>query len=305
MKPGYLNLSNSDWNKRIEEAYSLLDGCQVCPRSCGVNRLFDEKNGICRSGLKPVVASYNIHTGEEPSISGTRGSGTIFFANCNMRCVFCQNYPISQLSNGNEVEIEQLAQMMCSLKDKGCHNINLVTPSHFVPQIIKAIALAAEDGLDIPIVYNTSGYDSIDSLHLLEGIVDIYLPDMRYADAKLSLRYSGVPNYPAMNRVAVKEMYRQVGNLIMEDGIAGRGLVIRHLILPDNISGTDEVMQFISGELSKGVYISLMDQYFPAYKAPKIPELARRITKEEYDRAFNMMIGCGLENGWVQEHIGA
>ena len=222
--------------------------------------MIGERNGICRSGLRPVIASYNIHMGEEPSISGIRGSGTIFFANCNMRCVFCQNYPISQLSNGNEVEVEQLALMMCSLRDKGCHNINLVTPSHFVPQIIKAVSLAAEEGLDIPIVYNTSGYDSIDSLRLLEGIVDIYLPDMRYSERKYSLRYSGVPNYPDINRAAVKEMYRQVGNLIMEEGIAMRGLIIRHLILPNNISGTDEVMRFISEELSKEMYISRMDQ---------------------------------------------
>lgn len=305
MKPSYLNLPNSIWKRRIEEAYSLLDKCRVCPRSCGTKRLQDEKNGICRSGLRPVVASYNIHMGEEPSISGTSGSGTIFFANCNLRCVYCQNYPISQLSNGNEVEVEQLAWMMRSLKDKGCHNINLVTPSHLVPQIIKAVALAAEGGLDIPIVYNTSGYDSIDSLKLLEGIVDMYLPDMRYADKEYSLRYSGVANYPAVNRTAMKEMYRQVGNLVMEDGIAKRGLIIRHLILPNNISGTDEVMQFISDELSKEAYISLMDQYFPAYRASKIPELARKITKDEYDKAFKRMIEHGIENGWVQEHIEA
>lgn len=305
MKPSYLNLSETSWKRRIDEAYSLLDGCRVCPRSCGVNRLMDEKNGVCRSGLRPIVASYNVHMGEEPSISGRRGSGTIFFTNCNLRCVFCQNYPISQLSNGSEVEVEQLARMMCYLNEKGCHNINLVTPSHLIPQIIKAVALAAEDGLDIPIIYNTSGYDSIDSLKLLEGIVDIYLPDMRYADKKLSLRYSGAPNYPAVNKTAVKEMYRQVGNLIMEDGIVKRGLIIRHLILPNNIAGTDEVMRFISEELSEEVYISLMDQYFPAYKAFKIPELASKIRKDEYDRAFKKMIEYGLENGWVQEHIEA
>ncbi len=305
MKPSYLNLTDSSWKKRIEEAYSLLEGCRVCPRACGVNRLADERNGICKSGLRPVVASYNIHMGEEPSISGTRGSGTIFFTNCNMRCVFCQNYPISQLSNGNEVQVEQLARMMCSLKERGCHNINLVTPSHFVPQVIKAVSRAKEDGLDIPIIYNTSGYDSLDSLKLLDGIVDIYLPDMRYADKGYSLRYSGVANYPDVNRAAVKEMYRQTGDLLLEDGIALRGLIIRHLILPNNISGTGEVMKFISSELSKEVYISLMDQYFPAYKADNIPELSRRITKEEYDRGFNQMTACGLENGWVQEHIGA
>lgn len=305
MKPSYLDLSKSAWKIKIEVAYSLLEGCRVCPRACGVNRLEDQRNGICRSGLRPVVASHNTHMGEEPSISGTRGSGTIFFTNCNMRCVFCQNYPISQLSNGNEVEVEELARMMCSLKERGCHNINLVTPSHFVPQIIKAVSLAKEDGLDIPIIYNTSGYDSLDSLKLLEGIVDIYLPDMRYTDKGFSLRYSGVANYPAVNRAAVKEMYRQAGDLIMEDGIARRGLVIRHLILPNNISGTDAVMNFISSELSKEVYISLMDQYFPAYKAHRIPELSRRITREEYDRGFNQMTECGLENGWVQEHIEA
>ncbi|MEK7306459.1 MAG: radical SAM protein [Nitrospirota bacterium] len=305
MKPSYLDLSKSAWKIKIEEAYSLLEGCRVCPRACGINRLEDQRNGICRSGLRPVVASHNIHMGEEPSISGARGSGTIFFTSCNMRCVFCQNYPISQLSNGNEVEVEELARMMCSLKERGCHNINLVTPSHFVPQIIKAVSLAKEDGLDIPIIYNTSGYDSLDSLKLLEGIVDIYLPDMRYADKDYSLRYSGVANYPAVNRAAVKEMYRQAGDLITEDGIAIRGLVVRHLILPNNISGTDEVMHFISSELSKEVYISLMDQYFPAYKAHELPELSGRITKEDYDKAFRMMIGYGLENGWVQEHIEA
>ena len=296
-------ISDTELQERIEAAYQLLESCRVCPRECGVNRLKNDKLGFCRSGLNPVISSVSPHHGEEPPLSGTKGSGTIFFTNCNLRCVYCQNYPISQMGTGAERTTGELACQMLWLQEQGCHNVNLVTPTHFVPQILKAIGIALERGFRLPLVYNTSGYDSLESLKLLDGIVDIYLPDMRYSDDPTSLKYSIAPHYPEINRVAVKEMYRQVGNLVMdEDGIAKRGLIIRHLILPCGLSGTERIMKFLAEEISKDVYISLMSQYFPAYKAHEFKELSRRITAEEYEKAYQIMQKYGLENGWVQEH---
>jgi putative pyruvate formate lyase activating enzyme len=294
--------SADELNKRIDAAYELLEACRVCPRECGVNRLKNDKLGFCRSGLNPIVSSASPHHGEEPPLSGTKGSGTIFFGNCNLRCVFCQNYPISQLGTGAEKMPGELACQMVWLQEQGCHNLNLVTPTHFMPQILKALGIARERGFNLPIVYNTSGYESLEALRLLDGIVDIYMPDMRYSDDACGIKYSAAPHYPEINRAAVKEMFRQVGNLVVDTaGIAQRGLIVRHLVLPENLSGTEGVMKFLAEEISKDVFISLMSQYFPAYKAPQIKELSRRITEEEYDEAYEIKMKYGLKNGWVQE----
>jgi len=297
-----VSVSQTELQIRIEAAYNLLESCRVCPRECGVNRLKDDKLGFCRSGLKAVVSSASPHLGEEPPLSGAKGSGTIFFANCNLRCVYCQNYPISQLGTGTERTPGEISCQMTWLQEQGCHNLNLVTPTHFMPQILKALGIARERGFDLPIVYNTSGYDSVESLKLLDGIVDIYLPDMRYSDEAVARRYSAASQYPEVNRAAVREMYRQVGNLVVDEtGLAKRGLIIRHLVLPGGLSGTESVMKFLAEEISKDVHISLMSQYFPAYKATQIKELSRRITAGEYEEARQIMDKYGLENGWVQE----
>ncbi len=295
-------ISETELQSRIEAAYQLLEACRACPRECGVNRLKNDKLGFCRSGLNPVVSSASAHHGEEPPLSGTRGSGTIFFTNCNLKCVYCQNYPISQMGNGAERTPAELACQMLWLQEQGCHNLNLVTPTHFMPQILKALGIAGERGFNLPLVYNSSGYESVEALRLLDGIVDIYLTDMRYSDDRSAMRFSIAPHYWAVNQAAVKEMFRQVGNLVLDEkGMAKRGLIARHLILPNHLSGTGGVMKFLAEEISKDVYISLMSQYFPAYKAHDIKELSRRITEEEYDEAYRIMQSYGLENGWVQE----
>jgi len=281
----------------------LLSNCSVCPRRCGVNRMKGEV-GFCRSGFLPKVASYNLHFGEEPPISGSRGSGTIFFSNCNMRCVYCQNYPISQFGVGNEVEIAELADMMLSLQSRGAHNINLVTPTHFVPQILEAVGIAKKSGLSIPIVYNTSGYESVETLHLLDGVVDIYLVDMRYSDNENALRYSSCPDYVEVNRQAVLEMHRQVGDLLLDkDGVAKKGVIVRLLVLPNGISGTEDNLRFLLENVGNAVYISLMSQYFPAYRSREFPLLSRRISAEEYTRVVELLEALGFENGWVQPHL--
>lgn len=296
-------ISQSELLKRIEAAYALMEECKLCPRECGVNRLRNDKLGFCSSGIDAVVSSCAPHHGEEPPLSGTKGSGTIFFANCNLRCVYCQNYPISQLGHGVKRTPGELACQMLWLQEQGCHNLNLVTPTHFVPQILKALAVARERGFRLPVVYNSSGYDSVKTLKLLEGVVDIYLPDMRYSDNDAANRFSLAQGYLEVNRAAVQEMYRQVGNLVMDgDGIAKRGLVVRHLVLPNCISGTEEVMRFLSEEISKDVYVSLMSQYFPTYRAAEFKELSRRITPKEYEEAYLSMESHGLRNGWLQEY---
>ncbi|HUI44998.1 MAG TPA: radical SAM protein [Nitrospirota bacterium] len=295
-------LSQIELRERVNAAYRLLESCCICPRECGVNRLKNDKRGFCRSGLNPVISSVSAHHGEEPPLSGTKGSGTIFLTNCNLRCSYCQNYPISQMGNGTERTPGELACQMVWLQEQGCHNVNLVTPTHFMPQILKALGLAWERGFCLPVVYNTSGYESLRALQLLDGIIDIYLADMRYSDKAIARRYSMAVHYPEINREAVKEMYRQVGNLVVDEtGIAKRGLIIRHLVLPNGLSGTDGVMKFLSKEISTDVFVSLMAQYFPAYKANEIKELSRRITAEEYEDARRIMEQNGLENGWMQE----
>ncbi|MFA5867371.1 MAG: radical SAM protein [Actinomycetota bacterium] len=267
-----------------------------------MNRLVGDK-GFCHAGAAAKVASFNVHHGEEPPISGSRGSGTIFFSYCTMHCVYCQNYPISQLGEGNDVSPEELADMMLKLEQKGCHNINLVTPTHYVPQILEALTIAVEQELNLPLVYNTSGYDTVETLKLLEGVVDIYLSDIRYADTAPARLYSSAADYPPVNRDALKEMHGQVGNLVLDDeGIAKRGLIIRHLVLPGNLAGTERAMEFIAEEISRDAYISLMSQYFPAYKAVGNLLLDRRVTTVEYAAAQEIMETYGLVNGWTQDY---
>ena len=283
-----------------EEALRILQNCSLCPRNCGVDRTSGEK-GFCKGGRRAKVASFNSHFGEEPPISGYKGSGTIFFSFCTMRCLFCQNYPISQQGSGKEVEKEELAEMMLDLQKRGCHNINLVTPTHFVPQILESLSIASDRGLNIPIVYNTSGYESIETLRILDGVVDIYMPDIKYGSNRGGRLYSGVDNYWDVVRPAIKEMHRQVGDLTFgKDRVAKKGLLIRHLVLPNNLAESKNVLEFISDEVSPLTYLSLMAQYFPANKAYKYSELSRRITKEEYAKIVNVAESLGLKNCLLQ-----
>ncbi|MDD5635141.1 MAG: radical SAM protein [Atribacterota bacterium] len=299
--PSYLNINEIEFNERIKKAYQYLKSCILCPHQCGVDRISGQK-GFCRSTGQIEISSFNAHFGEEPPISGINGSGTIFFSNCTLRCVYCQNYPISQLGHGNKISVSELSQIMLDLQKRKCHNINLVTPTHFVPQIISAIKKARSGGLCLPIVYNTSGYESVETLQLLDGIVDIYLPDIKYSDDKLAEKYSKATNYSLVNKKALQEMYRQVGNLKVDrKGIAISGLIIRHLVLPGKLSGTEKVLNWIAENISKEAYISLMAQYFPAFQALEYPELSRRITRNEYKKAKEIFDRCGLVNGWIQQ----
>jgi putative pyruvate formate lyase activating enzyme len=304
MQPGYLALHCSgELRQRARAAMSALAHCELCPRVCGADRL-DGGRGVCGAGADPVIASWNAHPWEEPPISGARGSGTIFFSGCTGRCRFCQNYPISQYRYGNRVSIECFAGMMLELQGRGCHNINFVTPTHFVPQILAAVDIAAAQGLGIPLVYNTSGYETIETLRLLEGVIDLWLPDAKYGDDATALRISGFPRYLENNRAALREIFRQAGEALVldEDGIARRGMIIRHLVLPEDLSGTAPVLRWIAEELSPHLHVSLMDQYFPAYKVLDDPVLGRKITADEYTAALEAFEEAGLENGWMQEH---
>jgi len=293
--PSYLGLLESgELERRIEALYERMSSCRLCPHECGVERLKGEK-GFCKVGAKPVVASYGPHFGEERALVGSGGSGTIFFTYCNMACVYCQNWEISHLGEGDEITIEDLAKIMLILQVWGCHNINLVTPTHQVPFIVHAIKIAAEKGLSLPIVYNCGGYESVETLRLLEGIIDIYMPDIKYMDEKVALKLSKVKRYPQVVREAVKEMHRQVGDLVIENGIAKRGLIIRHLVLPGDLSQTEEVIKFVAEEISRNTYFNLMDQYRPCGEAWKYPPLDRMITKEEWNRALELAKKYGLE----------
>ena len=294
-KPAYLDLLQSgELKTRVSQAYRRLEDCDVCARACGVDRRAGEL-GVCRTGERATVCSYGPHLGEEDPLRGRRGSGTIFFGRCNLGCQYCQNADISQGDTGSEVEPEDLAEIMLALERRGCHNINFVSPSHVVPQIMAALLIAAQAGLRLPLVYNTGGYDSVSMLEMLDGIIDIYMPDMKYADTEIGQRYSKVPDYPQVNQASVKEMHRQVGDLQLDErGIATRGLLVRHLILPDNLAGTDDVIRFLVEEISKDTYLNLMDQYRPAYKAAQYPKLNRPITSEEYRAAARMAHEAGL-----------
>ena len=293
---GYLELTeNGELNRRVRSALAHLQACDVCPLQCGVDRTKGAL-GICQTGLKARVSSYGPHYGEERPISGRRGSGTIFFSGCNLRCVYCQNADISQQLSGLAYVPEGLAEMMLSLQAMGCHNINLVSPSHVVPQILAAVEVAAREGLSLPLVYNTGGYDSLEMLVLLDGVVDIYMPDMKYGDAENACRYSQVRNYPEVNQMAVLEMHRQVGDLqVDEDGIAQRGLLVRHLVLPNDMANSEEVLRFLADKVSKNVYLNIMAQYHPAHHAPEYYELRRRITPQDYQRVINLAKKFGLQ----------
>lgn len=298
--PGYLKIERESLKKRVKIAYELMEDCKICPRNCGVNRLRGEK-GYCRAGLEPEVSSFYCHMGEEPPLSGWAGSGAIFLTHCSLRCVFCQNYPISQLGYGKKITIERLAEIMLILQKRGCHNINFVTPTHFTPQILAAIDRAIDGGLKIPIVYNCGGYEKVETLKLLEGIVDIYLPDIKYGGEEEAKRYSNAQDYFEVAKKAVKEMYRQVGELkLSPDGIACKGLIIRHLVLPNDISKSEKVLKFIKEEISSETYVSIMNQYFPAYKTLHLNELNRKVKKEEYRKVLNLARRLGLEKGWKQ-----
>ena len=273
----------------------MLERCCLCPRQCGINRLAGE-TGDCHITSRVMVSSYGPHFGEEPPLVGRYGSGTIFFTYCNLRCVFCQNYTISQLGDGEPVNREELVRMMLSLQAKGCHNINLVTPTHVVPFILDALELAVTGGLHLPLVYNSGGYDSVETLKLLDGIIDIYMPDMKYSDERIAEQLSGIKNYPEVNKAAVKEMHRQVGDLqIDEEGIAQRGLLIRHLVLPNRLAGTQEVARFLAQEVSTNTYLNIMSQYHPCYKAFDMPQLARPVLKEEFYEAIELAHQHGLD----------
>ncbi|HET6442948.1 MAG TPA: radical SAM protein [candidate division Zixibacteria bacterium] len=296
-EPAYMALYRSgELQKRVKEAVAALADCRVCPRDCAVDRLADERS-VCKTGRNALVSSCFPHFGEENCLRGVRGSGTIFFSMCNLRCVFCQNYDISQARAGVEVHPETLAQMMLELQEAGCHNINFVTPEHVVPQMLEALALAIEHGLRLPVVYNTSAYDSLHSLRLLDGIVDIYMPDFKFWDSRLSLRYLKAKDYPQAARQAFKEMHRQVGPLKMdENGIAKRGLLVRHLVMPGDTAQTGEVMRFLAEELSPATFVNLMAQYHPAHKVTKdkYEEINRRVTREEMGQAYDDARGAGL-----------
>jgi putative pyruvate formate lyase activating enzyme len=245
--------------------------------------------------MRARISSYGAHHGEESPVRGWRGSGTIFFNRCNLRCQYCQNHAISQTDSGDELEPEEIAEIMLSLQAAGCHNINFVSPSHVVPQILAAVLIAAQAGLHIPLVYNTGGYDSLAMLHLLDGVIDIYMPDMKYSEARLARQYSNVRNYPQINQAAVREMHRQVGDLVInEQGLAVRGLLIRHLVLPNDLAGTADIVRFLAEEISKDTYLNLMDQYRPDYNARQFPELDRRLTGDEYIRAIRQAHSVGL-----------
>ena len=308
-RPGYLDLLESgELERRVERLYGLLASCTVCPRDCGNNRL-ENVLASCASGLHPVVSSYTAHFGEEPALSGTRGAGNIFFGNCNLRCVYCQNYQISQdfaAQRKNEVAVERLAEMMLELQERGCHNIGLVSPTHYAPQAAKAILLAAREGLSLPIVYNTNAYDSVEVLKLLEGIVDVYLPDLKYADSASGWLYSKVPDYAERSRAALIEMYRQKGSALVfdEEGSLVNGLLVRILVLPENEAGISESLAWIAETLSPRVAISLMSQYYPIHRAAtseKYSALSRSITAEEWEEALAALESNGMENGYQQE----
>jgi len=293
-KPAYSKLPIAELKKRADLACACMEACNMCARTCGVNRL-NGKLGVCKTGLLARVSSYGAHMGEEDPLRGWRGSGTIFFAGCNLRCQYCQNYEISQPGAGQEISAQQLADIMLALQAGGCHNINLVSPSHVVPQILAALVIAVQAGLHLPLVYNTGGYDSLETLALLDGVVDIYMPDMKYASGMHAKKYSRAVDYPPVNRAAVLEMHRQVGDLqIEEDGLAARGLLVRHLVLPRNLAGTRQIMRFLANEISPQTYLNLMDQYHPTFNANRFPELNRRITSKEYQAALRMAKEEGL-----------
>lgn len=302
MRPIYLDThERGALGEKIGRLYRILGRCELCPRKCRVNRL-NGQLGYCRSGKKLLVSSYSAHFGEEAPLVGAGGSGTIFLTNCNLLCVYCQNYDISHLGHGAPVSEEKAADYMIQLQRRGCHNINLVTPTHFAPQLARAIEIAIPKGLRLPIVWNCGGYENVETIRLLDGIVDIYMPDMKYGRADTAEKYSNAPDYFERCKEAVKEMHQQVGDLVIEDEIAVRGLLIRHLVLPNDTAGSREVLEFIADEISKNTYINIMDQYRPMYKAYEFEKLNKRPTAEEYGRVVDIAGELGLKRGETYRH---
>lgn len=303
--PSYIKLlQNSELKTRADKAFANLNSCTSCPRDCKVNRI-DGDLGICTSGYLPIVSSYTPHFGEEPVLSGTMGAGNIFFGNCNLKCIYCQNFEISQSPKSeklNEVSNQRLAEIMIELQKKGCHNIGLVSPTHFSAAILKSIYIAARQGLNLPIIYNTNGYDSVEMLKLYDGVIDIYLPDLKYGNSEYAKKYSLVDNYFEKTKEAIKEMFKQVGAELVYDGnIVVRGMIIRHLILPNDLSETEKVFKFIAEELSPDIHISLMSQYYPTNKTSKEILLDRTLRNSEYEKAIELLERYGLHKGWIQE----
>ena len=286
-KPAYLKTHEEGrFPDIIQKSHHLLEACTVCPRACGVDRTKDEM-GFCEAGYHPEVSSYSPHFGEERPLVGHQGSGTIFLTHCNLGCLFCQNYSISHLGEGQKISIQVFSKMMLELQQLGCHNINFVSPTHYVPQILEALPLAIEMGLSVPLVYNTGGYDSVETLRFLDGVFDIYMPDFKYSRGDVARLYSQAPDYPQVARSAFEEMFRQAGDLqINEEGIAYRGLLVRHLVLPEGLAGTKEIMHFLANSISKNTYVNIMDQYHPCGNIPADSPLRRRITSEEFSRAI-------------------
>ncbi|MFH1718433.1 MAG: radical SAM protein [Planctomycetota bacterium] len=283
----------NEFDKSVQRLWDCIDPCMLCPRRCKAHRSKDEA-GFCGIGGKAVVSSIGPHFGEESVLVGRGGSGTIFFAGCNLGCVFCQNFDISHHRHGRETTIEQLALSMLELQDYGCVNINFVTPTHVIAAIVAAIELARKDGLTLPTVYNTGGYDSVETLRLLEGFMDIYMPDMKYSDSKVAEELSAAPDYPQVNRQAVKEMHRQVGDLREEKGLATRGLLVRHLVLPENLAGSFEIIDFLAEHISRRTTINVMDQYRPCCEAASHPKINRRPTSEEIQSVRRYAVKKGL-----------
>jgi putative pyruvate formate lyase activating enzyme len=297
--PGYIELyKTGELKKRIKALNEILKECKLCPRECGVNRLEGE-TGVCKGGAELMVSSVSPHFAEEPPLVGFHGSGTIFLTHCNLRCVFCQNYDISHLGKGHITTSSGMANDMLRLQKMGCHNINFVTPTHYVPQIVASLPEAIDSGLNVPLVFNSGGYESLEVIRLLQGIIDIYMPDVKYSDGRVAKKYSNSPDYPDIIKKVLLGMYRQVGDLkTNQDGIAERGLLIRHLVMPGGMAGTEALMEFVATDISKDSYVNIMAQYRPMYRADEFPELNRKITIQEYQEAIAIATKAGLHRGF-------
>ncbi len=294
-QPSYLRLTKKALKEKIHTAEDILRSCTLCPRNCNVDRTRGE-TGFCRTGDKPFVSSWNAHFGEEAPLVGSHGSGTIFLTHCSLGCLFCQNWTISHGDEGHEMSFEALADIMTTLQNYGCHNINFVTPTHQVPMILTSLEIAIDRGLKVPLVYNCGGYESLETIRLLDGVFDIYMPDFKYSSPEVAQKYSKAEDYPAVAKAAIKEMHRQVGDLVMDEkGVAQRGLLVRHLVLPEGLAGTEEIVTFLAGEISPETYTNIMDQYYPCYKAQDHPPLDRRLTGKEFRKAVKAANDAGLK----------